>query len=209
MSRTLPNIFALVLFLHAAAFWLKGKQTLFVWLSAGAILVFRFELCILCGIMLLISLINRKLSIVSLILNGVLALIIFIGGSVIIDSYFWGYWLYPGNYKKKIAKFINVTYILKEGQVLWFNTILNKSSEWGTSPFLWYFYSAIPRALLLSIFIIPFAFFYDTKKVLLNLFFPAVGFVFIYSFLPHKELRFIVYVFPMLNAIAAKGIENV
>jgi len=96
MSRTLPNVFALVFFLHSIAFWLKGKQSIFIWLSAGTILIFRFELCIICGIMLLISLINRKLTITSLILNGLMATIIFVGLSVIIDSYFWGYWLYPG-----------------------------------------------------------------------------------------------------------------
>lgn len=97
MSRTLPNVFALVFFLHAAAFWLKGKQLMFVWLSAGTILIFRFELSIICGIMLLISLINRKLTITSLILNGLMATVVFVGLSVLVDSYFWGYWLYPGN----------------------------------------------------------------------------------------------------------------
>lgn len=176
--------------MHAYAFWLKDNQKLFVWLSAANILIFRSELCIISGIMLIISLAKRKLAFFSLILNGIIASFIFIGGSVVIDSYFWGYRTWP------------------EGQVLWFNTYLNKSSDWGTSPFLWYFYSAIPRALLLSIFLIPLAFINDSQKSFIRLFLPAVGFVFIYSFLPHKELRFIIYVFPVFNALAAKGLDN-
>ena len=162
----------------------------FVWLSAANILIFRFELSIICGLMLLISLANKKISFLNLMVHGVLALASFIGISYTIDSYFWQYNVWP------------------EGQVLWFNTVLNKSSEWGTSHFLWYFYSAIPRAMLLTTLLLPFAFFYQRSKVFKHLLLPSLGFVFIYSFLPHKELRFIIYVFPMLNAVAAKGVDD-
>lgn len=192
-SRTLPNTFALILFLHAYAFWLKDNQKLFVWLSAANILIFRSELCIISGIMLLISLLNRRLSLLSLILNGLLATVLFVGSSVLIDSWFWT----QGN-----------QIVWPEGQVLWFNTYLNKSSEWGTMPFLWYFYSAIPRATLLSLFLVPLAFLTEKRKTFVKLFLPAIGFVFVYSFLPHKELRFIIYVIPLLNALASKGLND-
>ncbi|CAF0720487.1 unnamed protein product [Brachionus calyciflorus] len=189
-GRTLPNIFALALFLHSMGYWLKNRQIHFVVTSAANILIFRSELSIISGLMLLVSLKYSKISFLKLIITGSISLIGFICLSVLVDSYFWKYWLWP------------------EGEVLWFNTILNKSHEYGTSPFLWYFYSAIPRALLLSLFLIPFGFITQRKKVFKYLLFPAIGFVFIYSFLPHKELRFIIYVIPILNTIAAKGIDD-
>jgi alpha-1,6-mannosyltransferase len=140
--------------------------------------------------MLLISLFKSRISLSKVIFHGVLASVFFISLSVLVDSYFWGKLLWP------------------EGQVLYFNTILNKSHEWGTLPFWWYFYSAIPRAMFLSLFLIPCALFNDRKKLFNYLLLPAVGFVLIYSFLPHKELRFIIYVLPLLNCVAAKGLDD-
>lgn len=96
-----------------------------------------------------------------------------------------------------------------EFEVLWFNSVLNRSSEWGTHPFHWYFTSALPRSLLAAFPLFMLGVLLDRRVLLFVL--PVLSFVLLYSKLPHKELRFIISSVPVFNlsaAIAATRIYN-
>ncbi|TRY63051.1 hypothetical protein TCAL_00322 [Tigriopus californicus] len=188
-SRTLPNTFALIFVLQALAAWLNKRQFQFIAFSAIAVLIFRGEVVLFLGLYVLMDVAFGKISILRLIAYGVPCLVGCLALTVGVDSFFWQRTLWP------------------EGEVLYYNIILNKSHNWGTLPWAWYFYSAIPRALCCTVPLVPLGLRLDARTI--RILFPALGFVILYSFLPHKELRFIIYTFPVLNVAAAVACQRI
>ncbi|TDH69630.1 hypothetical protein CCR75_002266 [Bremia lactucae] len=223
MSRTLPNVYALrsmvvfdgdltisgqVLVLFGLGFWLQGKWLHFVSLFTFTTVVFRGDTIVFFAPMVLNLLLLRHVSFFQMISWGISAGIASLVVTVVVDSYFWQRWLWP------------------EGEVLWLNTVENKSSEWGVSPPLWYFTSALPRALQMTALLIPFGLSSLLPALLnsrsrdmtwtikaaslidwsiLSLVWPVFVYLGLFSVLPHKELRFIFNAIPILNMISAVG----
>jgi len=181
-SRPLPNTMALVPVLLSLSFWLNFNPTMFIFTAASSILIFRGELAMFLGAVLLMELLVGKITLLRVMVVGMISLIIWIPLTIAVDSFFWGRLLWP------------------EAEVMYFNVVQNKSSDWGVQPFLWYFYSVLPRALGASILLLPLSPLLDRRTILLL--FPCITFISLYSILPHKELRFIIYTFPVLNTAA-------
>jgi len=188
-SRPLPNTMALVPVLLSLAAWLNSRSHWFIFIAASSILIFRGELAMFLGSILFMEIVVRKVSLKNVILVGLASLVIWIPITILIDSYFWKRPLWP------------------EAEVMYYNVVLNKSSNWGTQPLLWYFYSVLPRVMASSILFVPLAPILDKRTVILM--FPCFTFIGLYSLLPHKELRFIIYTFPVLNTAAAVTVNRI
>lgn len=151
-------------------------------------IIFRAELVLLLAPLTLLFLAQRKIGLVPCVTLGVTAAFASLLATVAVDSFFWRRWLWP------------------EAEVLYFNTVLNKSHEYGTSPLHWYFTSALPRALLPA-YPLALASCYFVPRARQLVAVPAL-FVAVYSLLPHKELRFVLYVVPPLNVAAAAALAK-
>ncbi|KND90188.1 putative Dol-P-Man:Man(7)GlcNAc(2)-PP-Dol alpha-1,6-mannosyltransferase, partial [Tolypocladium ophioglossoides CBS 100239] len=198
LSRTLPNMFAFGLTTLALAFLLpktharrafvRRKQAIGLLVLATAI--FRSELAILLAAVGLHLLVAKQMTLGNLIPLFLGTFIAALAISVPVDSYFWQKPVWP------------------ELWGFYYNAVLGSSSNWGVSPWHYYFASALPRLLLnpLAIPLVAFALLQPgTSLQARSMVIPSLLYIAIYSFQPHKEARFIFYAIPPLAGAAALG----
>lgn len=155
--------------------------------------IFRSELAILVGTFTLYLFARGKISIPRVIIPaGLTGAVIGLLATVTIDSFFWqSFPLWP------------------EWTAFYYNTIQGHSADWGVSPWHFYFINALPRLMMnpltyllcITAALLPAA----TRSRSLDLLIPLLSFVALFSILPHKEWRFIIYTMPGLTAVAATG----
>ncbi|KAL3537086.1 hypothetical protein ACH5RR_000452 [Cinchona calisaya] len=190
-SRPLPNVLAFGLANLAYGFWLKGSFYAALRCLIFATIIFRCDMLLLISPLGLELLLSKSISFWKAVRTCIATTLFCIGFTVLVDSVMWRKLLWP------------------ELEVFWFNSVLNRSSEWGTHPFHWYFTSALPRSLLVAYPLFLLGAFLDRRVVFYIL--PVLSFVTFYSKLPHKELRFIISSLPLFNlaaAVAASRIYN-
>ncbi|EGO51460.1 hypothetical protein NEUTE1DRAFT_88888 [Neurospora tetrasperma FGSC 2508] len=202
-SRTLPNMFAFGLTTTAAALLLPNPQSpelihrrhrsaISLLIMAGVI--FRSEVALLLFTTIFhLLFVVPSTSLERIIPHFIVAVIVSLIMTVPLDSYFWQKPLWP------------------ELWGFYFNAVQGNSSEWGTSPWWYYFVSAIPRLLVNPLtwgLMIPVAWKQPAvRPAVKGLLVPSLLFVAIYSLQPHKEARFIFYVVPSLTGAAALGAD--
>ncbi|EKM61314.1 glycosyltransferase family 22 protein [Phanerochaete carnosa HHB-10118-sp] len=196
MGRTLPNMFALLpVNIALCRLWDRAPNAtrptargidISIVLLVFASVVFRAEVAVLLAAVVLQALWSRRTSLLRVIKVGLISSFVSIGLTVAIDTYFW-----------------RQRPIWPELYGVYFNVVQGKSAEWGVSPFHTYFAIHLPKLLLTSILLAAFGALIDGR--VRTLLFPSVMFVFILSFLGHKEWRFLVYVVPTFNVAAARG----
>eukprot|EP00485_Elphidium_margaritaceum_P000933 CAMPEP_0202693892 /NCGR_PEP_ID=MMETSP1385-20130828/7898_1 /ASSEMBLY_ACC=CAM_ASM_000861 /TAXON_ID=933848 /ORGANISM="Elphidium margaritaceum" /LENGTH=1009 /DNA_ID=CAMNT_0049349645 /DNA_START=585 /DNA_END=3614 /DNA_ORIENTATION=+ len=264
-SRLLPNSFALPMVTVAfAEYFRRHYNAALVWLAACTIM-FRCDTVVIALPFIAVMLLRAYQQFrhrfcgffLMFIIYGVLGSLFCIACTLLVDSYFW-------------SSFASFKW--PEFEVLWYNTYDNKSSDWGVSPFRYYFFPLVPKMLLVNTVFMLFAVLKihpillvselvtrlstsssahnihntndvdtndtsqeadnndaDDKDVwqqsvnnfrhlplhkLLALFvdweslyllFICFAFVFLYSFLPHKETRFIFFIIPPCTLLSTLG----
>ncbi|CAK7201059.1 Dol-P-Man:Man(7)GlcNAc(2)-PP-Dol alpha-1,6-mannosyltransferase [Sporothrix eucalyptigena] len=213
-SRTLPNMFAFFLTTSAFSFLLSpqgtganaaqagrragGRIRVALCLLTFAGVVFRAEVALLLASVAAYLVIVPLASIERVVRTVAIAVAVGLVLSVPIDSYFWQTFP-PMPFWPELHGFL-------------FNVVQGQASEWGTSPWHYYFSSALPRLLLnplVPLLCIPFALRRPaTSGPASLLVWPSLLFVAVYSLQPHKEARFVLYVVPPLTAAAALGADQ-
>lgn len=169
----------------------RYKRALTILTATGV--VFRSEIALLVAThtLYLLAFKRNYINLYEIITCGLLGLLIGLSLTIPIDSYFW--FRFP---------------LWPELSAFSFNILGGQASNWGTSPPHFYLTSALPR-LLFNPFIhicLPFSISLSTlRPQVRDILIPNLAFVALYSFQPHKEWRFIIYIIPTLSAVASAG----
>lgn len=170
----------------------RYKRALIILTATGV--VFRSEIALLLAThtLYLLAFKRNYINLYEIIPSGLLGLLIGLSLTVPLDSYFW--FRFP---------------LWPELSAFSYNILAGQSSNWGTSPPHFYLTSALPR-LLFNPFIyqicLPFSISLPSlRPQVRDVLIPNLAFVALYSFQPHKEWRFIIYIIPTLLAVASAG----
>lgn len=187
-GRFVPNTFTAVLANIILSSWIQRQYSKAILFIALNVMIFRADTALFYGWLLVDAVfIKKQISLLRVLRVGIPTGLVAILISLTVDSIFWS----------KLT--------LPELEGLYFNVWLNKSLQWGTQPFFWYIYSCLPRVLIFSA---PFIFLAE-HKITRDYLIPTLAFILTYSILPHKELRFILFIVPILNISVASGLVNV
>lgn len=132
-SRTLPNTFAVLLAAVSFAMWLERRPVAALQILGAATVVVRCDMLILVASLALTALLGGEIAFIPTLLTGVGTCAAALAVTVAVDSFFWRRWLWP------------------EGVVLFFNTVENRSALWGVSPWHWYASAALPKSLTFTL----------------------------------------------------------
>lgn len=167
----------------------RHKLSIYYFVLAGVIFRSEIALLLLTHLLYLLATSRTTLTFQSIVTMGASAAGVALFISVPLDSYLWQQPVWP-----ELSGFI-------------FNAIQGKSAEWGTSPIYVYFTNFLPKLLLNPMILlvgIPLSLYIpSSRRSAAGLVVPNLAFVAIYSFQPHKEARFIIYVVPPLTAAAS------
>lgn len=186
-SRPLPNfVMTLPLTNIVLSLVLLNRFKWAIFLCAFTAIIFRLEVAGLGVGLTLLSIYIKKISLSNAIAYGGFGVSIGAAFSLLIDSYFWKESCVP-----EVDAFI-------------FNVISGQASKWGTESPIAYFTHYIrmmfipPTVLLLNYFGFKLA---PTNLKIISL--AAYFHIFIMSFQPHKEWRFIIYAIPPIMLLGS------
>ena len=220
-SRLLPNTFATILVVHAYAEWFKNNPRRAAAYLVFTTAIFRCDVLLLLFTIGLTMLIRREFSIIEAFTTGVVTGLVSLLVTIPLDSLLWGRLIWPefevwwfNAVENKSSEWGTMPYhwyltkALPKGMLLtaflvrlafvrlpeyvctWTRQQLDKDKTTKQTK-----EKQSTKAGILDLTLLPF-------------FTPTCGFIILYSFLPHKEIRFIFPAIPMFNVCAAYGMSR-